>query len=96
MIGRSASSVPAAAIQLYEGDTVVVRATRLGEGMLVEAVPVRVGRRSSTRVEILGGVATGDSVLVQGAAIGKAEIAKRKSGGVAASQAATLAAFGRA
>ncbi len=77
----STLSLPAPAIQLYEGDTVVVRATRLGEGMLIEAVPVRVGRRSSTRVEILGGVATGDSVLVQGAAIGKAEIAKRKSGG---------------
>lgn len=74
-------SVPAEAVQLYEGDTVVVRATRLGEGMLIEAVPVRIGRRTSARAEILGGVSAGDSVLVRGAALGKAEIAKRLSGG---------------
>lgn len=74
-------SVPVEAVQLYESDTVVVRATRLGEGMLLEAVPVRIGRRSSARAEILGGIGAGDSVLVRGAALGKAEIAKRHSGG---------------
>ncbi|MBX3173625.1 MAG: efflux RND transporter periplasmic adaptor subunit [Gemmatimonadaceae bacterium] len=77
----SVLSVPNESVQLYEGDTVVVRAARLGEGMLLEAVPVRVGRRSSLRTEILAGLGVGDSVLVQGAAVGKAEIAKRKAGG---------------
>jgi multidrug efflux pump subunit AcrA (membrane-fusion protein) len=76
-----ALSVPAEAIQLFEGDTVVVLGTRLGEGLLLEARRVRIGRRTSLRAEILAGVAVGDSVVVGGAAVGKAEILKRKSGG---------------
>ncbi len=76
-----ALSVPAEAVQILEGDTVVIAATRLGEGMLLEAKPVRIGRRTSVRVEILSGLAAGDSVLARGAALGKAEILKRQSGG---------------
>lgn len=78
--GGRALVVPAGALQMMEGDTVVVLGTRLGEGMLLEARRVRVGRRSSLRAEILGGVAAGDSVLLGGAAVGKAEILKRKAG----------------
>jgi cobalt-zinc-cadmium efflux system membrane fusion protein len=74
-------SVPAEAVQLMEGDTVVVRGTRLGEGMLLEAVPVRVGRRTSQRAEILSGLAAGDSVVTRGAALAKAEILKRQGAG---------------
>jgi cobalt-zinc-cadmium efflux system membrane fusion protein len=76
-----ALSVPAMSVQVMEGDTVVIRATRLGEGMLLEAVPVRLGRRTSLRMEILAGLVVGDSVLAKGAAIGKAEILRRQSGG---------------
>lgn len=72
--------VPAGAVQLMDGDTVVVLAARLGEGMLIESRPVRVGRRTSQQVEILDGVAAGDSVLHGGAALGKAEILKRRGG----------------
>jgi RND family efflux transporter MFP subunit len=76
-----ALSVPAMSVQVMEGDTVVIRATRLGEGMLLEAVPVRLGRRTSLRMEILDGIAAGDSVLAKGAAVGKSEILRRQSGG---------------
>ncbi len=74
-------AVPAGAVQLMEGDTVVIRASRLGEAMLLEARRVQVGRRTSQQAEILGGLAVGDSVLLTGAALGKAEIQKRRSGG---------------
>ncbi|WKW13108.1 efflux RND transporter periplasmic adaptor subunit [Pseudogemmatithrix spongiicola] len=79
--GAPTLSVPAEAVQLFEGDTVVVRGTRLGEGMLIEAVPVRVGRRTSQRAEILAGLAVGDSVVTRGAALAKAEILKRQGAG---------------
>lgn len=80
-VGTPVRSVPAVAVQLFEGDTIVLKATRLGEGMLLEAVRVRIGRRSSARAELLSGVEVGDSVLVNGAALGKAEILRRKAGG---------------
>lgn len=76
-----ALSVPAEAVQLFEGDTVVIRGTRLGEGMLLEALRVRIGRRSGVRAEILEGLSAGDSVVTRGAAVAKAEILKRRSGG---------------
>ena len=79
--GAPTLSVPAEAVQLFEGDTVVVTGMRLGEGMLLEAVRVRVGRRSSQRAEILAGLVPGDSVVTRGAAVAKAEILKRRSGG---------------
>jgi multidrug efflux pump subunit AcrA (membrane-fusion protein) len=79
--GEPTLSVPAEAVQLFEGDTVVVKGTRLGEGMLLEAARVRVGRRTSQRAEILSGLVAGDSVVTRGAALAKAEILKRRSGG---------------
>jgi len=79
--GAKVLTVPAGAVQMNDGDTVVVLASRVGEGLLIEARPVRIGRRTSVLAEVLGGVARGDSVLDRGAAIGKAEIAKRRSGG---------------
>lgn len=79
--GATALAVPAEAVQLFEGDTVVIRGTRLGEGMLLEAVRVRIGRRTGVRAEILEGLSAGDSVVTRGAAVAKAEIAKRRSGG---------------
>lgn len=79
--GGRVLAVPAEAVQLFEGDTVVIRGTRLGEGMLLEAVRVRIGRRSSVRAEILEGLNAGDSVVTTAAAVAKAEILKRRSGG---------------
>lgn len=79
--GAPTLSVPAEAVQLMEGDTVVVRGTRLGEGMLLEAVRVRLGRRTSQRAEILAGLVAGDSVVTRGAALAKAEILKRQGAG---------------
>jgi len=79
--GGKGLHVPAAAVQMMDGDTVVIVGTRIGEGLLLEARPVKVGRRTSQLVEILGGVGVGDSVLTSGAALGKAEIQKRRSGG---------------
>jgi cobalt-zinc-cadmium efflux system membrane fusion protein len=84
LLGTGASkalSVPAMSVQVMEGDTVVIRATRLGEGMLLEAVPVRLGRRTSLRMEIVAGLVAGDSVLAKGAAVGKSEILRRQGGG---------------
>jgi RND family efflux transporter MFP subunit len=79
--GAKVLAVPASAVQMSDGDTIVVVASHVGEGLLIESRPVRIGRRTSLLVEILGGVAKGDSVLDRGAAIGKAEIAKRRGGG---------------
>ena len=77
--GARVLAVPAGAVQVMDGDTVVVVARRVGDGMLLEARGVRLGRRSTDRAEILGGVAIGDSVLDRGAAIGKAELLKRRA-----------------
>ncbi len=79
--GTSVLAVPMGSVQVMEGDTVVVLGSRIGEGLLLEARPVRLGRRTSLLAEVLGGVTKGDSVLGAGAAIGKAEILKRRSGG---------------
>jgi multidrug efflux pump subunit AcrA (membrane-fusion protein) len=79
--GDRTLTVPAAALQIMEGDTVVVRASTVGDGLLLEARPVRAGRRTSEQVEILSGVGIGDTVLATGAALGKAEILKRRAGG---------------
>lgn len=77
--GARVLAVPAGAVQVMDGDTVVVVARRVGDGMLLEARAVRLGRHSTDRAEILGGVAVGDSVLDRGAAIGKAELLKRRA-----------------
>lgn len=82
--GRGAAPalvVPGGAVQALEGDTVVFVAEPRGEGMQVKATPVRVGRRSAEQVEILAGIEAGNAVVVRGAAIAKAELLKRRSGG---------------
>ena len=77
--GDRTLAIPAAALQIMDGDTVVVLASRVGDGLLLEARPVRAGRRTSAQVEILSGVGIGDTVLSTGAALGKAEILRRRS-----------------
>ncbi len=77
--GDRTLAIPAAALQIMDGDTIVVRATTVGDGLLLEARPVRAGRRTSAQVEILRGVGVGDTVLSIGAALGKAEILRRRS-----------------
>ncbi len=75
-----ALSVPSEAIQGFEGDTVVITGTAHGDGMQLAAMPVRVGRRSLTRTEIVSGVDTSQMVVVNGAAVAKAEILKQRGG----------------
>ena len=76
--GASALVVPAAAVQALEGDTVVVTARERPNGLLLEAVRVRVGRRTAEHAEILAGLAPGTPVVTQGAAVAKAEILRRR------------------
>jgi RND family efflux transporter MFP subunit len=73
--------VPSRAVQALEGDTVVFIVEPRGEGVHVKASRVRVGRRSAEYVEVLAGLDAGKAVVVQGAAIAKAELLKRRSGG---------------
>ncbi|MBV6522470.1 MAG: hypothetical protein MNPFHGCM_02618 [Gemmatimonadaceae bacterium] len=77
--GTKVLAVPANAVQVMGGDTVVVVGTRLGEGLLIEARAVRLGRRTSVLAEVLAGVGVGDSVVERGAALAKAEIVKRRA-----------------
>lgn len=77
----SALVVPARAVQAMQGDTVVFLAEPRGEGLFIQAMPVRVGRRTTDRVELLGGVPQGTAVVVNGSAIAKAELLKRRGGG---------------
>ncbi|HNV74123.1 MAG TPA: efflux RND transporter periplasmic adaptor subunit [Gemmatimonadaceae bacterium] len=74
------SVVPSGAVQSFEGDTVVIAAAPRGEGMQLQAIRVRVGRRTGTLAEILSGVDTGTVVIVGGASVAKAEILKRRGG----------------
>jgi RND family efflux transporter MFP subunit len=73
--------VPSAAVQALEADTVVLLASTRGEGLFVEAVPVRLGRRTSELVEIVVGLEPGQVVLSRGAVIARAELLKRREGG---------------
>ncbi len=79
--GPSVLSVPAEAIQSMAGDTIVVTYEQRGEGALLEAVPVRVGRRAGGRAEIMAGLTEGAQVITKGAAVAKAEIIRRREGG---------------
>jgi len=79
--GTPAAIVPVGAIQAMEGDTVVIAVEQRGEGMFVEAIPVRVGRRTGVHAEVLSGVGVGRVVLVGSAAIAKAELLKRRTAG---------------
>lgn len=86
--GGQTLAVPAAAVQEFQGDTVVVTARRApnGAGVVLQAVPVRAGRRAQGLAEILSGVAPGTAVVTDGAAVAKAEIQRRRdqrSGGAA-------------
>lgn len=72
--------VPAAAVQAMEGDTVVIAAERRGAGLFIRAVPVRVGRRAGALVEVRTGLPVGTAVVVERAAIAKAELLKRRGG----------------
>ena len=73
--------IPDGALQTIDGDTVVFVAEPRGEGLHVRATPVRIGRRSSERVEVLAGLEAGTAVVVRGVAIAKAELLKRRSAG---------------
>lgn len=74
----SVLAVPAEAIQDMDGDTVVVTGAPRGAGMLLEAVRVRVGRSASGLAEVLTGIAPRAAVVVDGAAVAKAEILRQR------------------
>jgi len=74
-------TVPASAVVAFDGDTVVFRAEQRGDGLFLEAARVRVGRRTAERVEVLAGLDSCGTVLVQGAGIAKAELLRRRGGG---------------
>jgi membrane fusion protein, heavy metal efflux system len=74
----SVLSVPTVAVQDFEGDTVVVTGIRRGSGMLLEAVRVRVGRRSAGLAEVRQGLTAGANVIGEGAAIARAEILRQR------------------
>lgn len=76
----AALSVPAAAVQAFAGDTVVIVARSRAGGVELEAVPVRVGRRTTERVEVTSGLTPGEPVVAEGAAVAKAEILRRRGG----------------
>lgn len=73
--------VPRLAVQSLAGDTVVIVAQPRGEGLFLEAVPVRVGRRDARHAEIVAGLDTGRVVIAGGAVIARAELLKRREGG---------------
>lgn len=77
--GAQVLVVPSSAVQALEGDTVVIVAEQRGEGLRIEAVRVRTGRRAGNRTEILSGVSLGRRVISGSAAIAKAELLKRRS-----------------
>jgi cobalt-zinc-cadmium efflux system membrane fusion protein len=78
--GVATITVPASAVQALEGDTVVITGQPLGEGMQIEAVRVRVGRRTSELAEIIAGLSDSTPVIADGAAIAKAELLRRRGG----------------
>lgn len=78
--GEAVPLVPLDAVQRFGGDTVVITAAQRGEGMLLEAVRVRVARRSTSAAAIAGGVRAGSVVVTRGAALAKTEIMKRQAG----------------
>ncbi len=74
--GGEVLTVPSAAVQALGRDTVLVAASRRGSGLHVEAIPVRVGRRTAELTEIVEGVPEGTLVVTTGAAIARAEIVR--------------------
>ena len=73
-------TIPAAAVQAFDGDTVVITARDRPGGVELEAVRVRVGRRTGDRAEILAGLECGAPVVTTGAAVAKAELLRRRGG----------------
>ncbi|WP_337169607.1 efflux RND transporter periplasmic adaptor subunit [Gemmatimonas aurantiaca] len=83
VLGKGSSEavvVPVSAVQAMGGDTVVFVAEPRGADVFLRATPVRVGRRSADRVELVAGVPGGATVVVRGAAIAKAELLRRRGG----------------
>jgi len=79
LAGRPAGEVlvvPSAAVQALEGDTVVMAAAPRGSGLHIEALPVRIGRRTALLAEIIEGATEGMLVVTTGAAIAKAEMSR--------------------
>ena len=74
-------TVPAAAVQAMDGDTVLIVAEQRGEGVHVRAVPVHIGRRSAQVAEVLSGVEEGIGIVIEGAAVARAEILRRREAG---------------
>jgi cobalt-zinc-cadmium efflux system membrane fusion protein len=74
----TALTVPAAAVQALNGDTVLIVSEQRGEGLHIRAAPVRIGRRTPISAEVLAGVDERDQVVVTGAAIARAEILRRR------------------
>ncbi len=72
-------AIPSTAVQALDGDTVVIAAAPRGSGLHVEALQVRIGRRTSELAEIIDGVAEGTLVVTTGAAIARAEIVRAGS-----------------
>lgn len=70
--------VPSEAVQLLDGEEVVITAEPRDGGLFIEAVRVRTGRRSIAATEILAGVEAGREVLTRGAATAKAELLRRR------------------
>jgi cobalt-zinc-cadmium efflux system membrane fusion protein len=75
--GERSLIVPASAVQSFAGDTVVITASEGEGGTTIEAVRVRVGRRTAAHAEILAGLEAGTRVVTRGASVAKAEIMRR-------------------
>jgi membrane fusion protein, heavy metal efflux system len=73
--------VPVHAVQALAGDTIVIAAQARGEGLFLEAVRVRVGRRDAVHAEIVAGLEAGRAVISRGAVTARAELLKRREGG---------------
>ena len=73
-------SVPATALQAFDGDTVVIAARPCEGGVELEPIRVRVARRTASRAEIVAGLSAGTPVVTDGAAIAKAELLRRRAG----------------
>lgn len=84
--GDSVIAVPMSAIQDFEGDTVVVSGVQRDGGMLLEAIRVRVGRRSAGMAEVRRGISVGVPVVVAASAMAKAEILRQRDARIAADE----------
>jgi cobalt-zinc-cadmium efflux system membrane fusion protein len=76
--GSRAVTAPVDALQSIDNVPVLIVGARRGDEMFLEAVPVRVGRRTAERVEIVAGADSGTAIVVKGAAIARAELIKRR------------------